>query len=84
VKVHDDIVNLFSCDFFLGGFANLRKASSCLYVPLFVRMELGSHWTDFHEIPRFGIFRNYAKKNSSFIKILQEIQVLYLNTCVSL
>ena len=51
VRVRDDIVNLFSCDSFLGAFANLRKASSCLYVPLSVRMELGSHWTNFHEIP---------------------------------
>jgi len=42
---------------FLGAFAKLRKVtisfimSICLSVPPSVRMEqLGSHWTDFHEI----------------------------------
>jgi hypothetical protein len=84
VRVHDDIVNLFLCDSFLGAFANLRKASLCLSIPLSVRMELGSHWTDFHEIPHFGIFRNNVKKNSSFIKIRQENRVLYIKTCVRL
>jgi hypothetical protein len=41
---------------FLGAFAKLRKTtisfviSVCLSVHPSVRMELGSHWTDFHEI----------------------------------
>jgi hypothetical protein len=37
---------------FLGAFAKLRKATISFFVSvrLNVRMELGSHWADFHEI----------------------------------
>ena len=36
---------------FLGAFAKLRRATCVMPVRLSVRMEqLGSHWTDFHEI----------------------------------
>jgi hypothetical protein len=35
----------------LGAFAKLRKATFSFVICLSVRMEqLGSHWTDFHEI----------------------------------
>jgi len=48
----------------------LPLASSCLSLRPSVRMEqIGSHWTDFHEISYLGIFRKYVKKNFSFIKI---------------
>jgi hypothetical protein len=59
---------------FLGTFAKLQKrllASSCLSVSqsaclpvcLSVRMEqLGSHWTDFHEILYLSIFPKYVEK----------------------
>ena len=46
---------------FLGAFAKLRKAtiSSVMSVCPSVRMEqLGSHWTDFHEICYLSIFLN--------------------------
>jgi hypothetical protein len=53
--------------FFLGAFAKLRKAtvsfvlSVCLFA--FVRMELlGCHWTGFHEIWYFSIFRKSVEK----------------------
>jgi hypothetical protein len=35
---------------FLGAFAKLRKVTYFMSVRPSVRMELGSHWTDFHEI----------------------------------
>jgi len=38
-------------------------ASSCLSVRPSVRVEqLGSHWTDFHEVWYLGIFRTTAEK----------------------
>ena len=49
----------------LGAFAKLRKASirSVVSVRPSVRMEqLGSHWTDFHEILYFSIFLNPVEK----------------------
>ena len=36
--------------------------SSCPSVRLFVRIELGSHWTDFHEIYYLRIFRKSVEK----------------------
>jgi len=46
-------------DWFLGAFAKLRKAT--ISFGMSVRMEqLGSHWTDFHEIWYLGIFRKSA------------------------
>jgi len=44
---------------FLVAFAKLRKAAVSLRmsVRLYVRMEIGSNWTDFHEIWYSGIFR---------------------------
>jgi hypothetical protein len=50
---------------FLGAFAKLRKAtvSFVMSVRLSVRMEqLGSHWTDFHEIWYWRIFRKSVEK----------------------
>jgi hypothetical protein len=57
----------------LEAFAKLRKTtigfvmpvclSVCLSVRSSVRMEqLGSYWTDFHEIEYFGIFRKSVEK----------------------
>ena len=51
---------------FLGTFVKLRKAnvtffmSVRLYVPS--HEQLGSHWTDFHEISYMSIFRNYIEE----------------------
>jgi len=50
---------------FLGEFAKLRKATISIVVSvrLSVRMEqLGSHWTDFHEIWYLRIFRKSVTK----------------------
>jgi hypothetical protein len=49
----------------LGAFAKLRKAtiSFVMSVRPSVSMEqLGSHWTDFHEIRYLRIFRNFVQK----------------------
>jgi hypothetical protein len=42
--------------------------------------QLGSHWTDFHEIWYVGIFSNICPENSSLIKIGQEYLVIYVRT----
>ena len=50
---------------FLGAFAKLKKStiSFVMYGRLSVRMEqLGSHWTNFHEILYLSIFRNSIEK----------------------
>jgi hypothetical protein len=55
----------------LGEFAKLRKGTInfIMSVRLSVRMEqLGSDWTDFHEILYLRIFRK-TRENSSLIKI---------------
>jgi len=50
-------------------------------VCLSVRTEqLGSHWTDCHEILYLIIFRKSVDKNSGFVKIRQEQRILYVNT----
>jgi hypothetical protein len=56
--------------FIVGAFVKLRKAtgsfvaSICLSVQPFVRMEqMGSHWTDFHEIWYMKFFENLLEKN---------------------
>jgi hypothetical protein len=47
------------CQPFLGAFAKLRRATISFVVS--VRKEqLGSHWTDFHEIWYLSIFRKYV------------------------
>jgi len=59
---HIHILLIYS---FLGAFAKLWKAaiSFVMSVRLSARMEqLGSHWTDFHEIWYFIIFRKYVEK----------------------
>jgi len=57
----------------LGAFAKFRKRlldlghSFCLPVRLPVRMEqLGFHWTDFHEILHWNIFRQSVEKIQFF------------------
>ena len=55
----------------LGAFVKLRKAtvSFVMSVCPFVRMEqLGSHWTDFHEILFLSIFRKSVEKNQVSLK----------------
>ena len=69
-----------------GAFAKLRKAaiSFVMSVRLSIRTEqLGSHWTDFHEISYLRIFRKICRENSSLIEIWQE-RVLYVETYVHL
>jgi len=41
-----------------GTFAKLRKAT--LSFSMSVRMEVGSHMTDFHDIPHLNIFPKYT------------------------
>jgi hypothetical protein len=57
---------------FLGAFAKFEKqllASPCLSVRPSIRMEqLGSHWTDFHGMWYFGIFRKSVKKIKVLLK----------------
>jgi hypothetical protein len=56
---------------FLGVLPKLRKAtiSFVMSVRLYVRMEqLGSHWTDFHEIWYLYIFRKSVEKIQVLLK----------------
>jgi hypothetical protein len=39
----------------------------------------GSHWTYFHEILYFSIFKKSVEENSRFIKILQELLKVKVN-----
>ena len=62
---HQLFPNTQFTDCFLGAFAKLQKAtiSFVMAVHLSVRMEqLGSHWTDFHEILYLRIFRKSVEK----------------------
>jgi len=54
-----------------------RLQASCLSVRT---EQLGSHWTDFHEIWYLGNFRKISRENSSFIKIRQNYRALYMKT----
>jgi hypothetical protein len=47
---------------FLGVFAKLQKATISFVMSLSVRMDLGSQWTDFHEISYFHILRQFVEK----------------------
>jgi hypothetical protein len=48
---------------FLGPFAKLQKAAiNFMFVCLSVSLELGSHWTDFHEILHLSIFQKSLQK----------------------
>jgi hypothetical protein len=61
----------FDCGF-LGAFTKLRNRllASSPTACLSVRMEqLGSLWTDFHEILILGYFSKICRENSSLIKI---------------
>jgi hypothetical protein len=50
-------------------------------VYLYLRMEqLGSHWKDFCEILYLSFPRKYVETFPSFIKIQQELRVLYMKT----
>jgi hypothetical protein len=40
--------------------------------------QLDSHWTDFGEISYLGFFSNIYLENTSFIKIRQELRVVYM------
>jgi hypothetical protein len=46
--------------------------------------QLGSPWTDFHEICYLSIFSEICRENSSPVKIWQELRVHYVKTCVHL
>ena len=57
-------------DALVGVFTKLRRAtvSFVMTVLLPVRLEqLGSHWTDFHEIKYLITFRKICRENSSFV-----------------
>jgi hypothetical protein len=58
-------------DPFLGAFAKLRKAtiSSVMSVRPSTLIQLGSYWTDFHEV--FEYFSKICRENPSLIKIRQ-------------
>ena len=68
------------CVCVLGECAILRIATiTSLSGRPYVRMEqLGSPWTDFHEIRYFSIFRKCIRENTSFLKIGQEWLALYV------
>jgi hypothetical protein len=60
------------CYVFFKRFVKLQKAtiSFVMSVRPFVCLEqLGSHWSDFHEMLYFSIFRKSLEKNSSLIEI---------------
>jgi len=46
---------------FLGAFAKLRKATT-VFAMSGCLGQLGSHWTDFHEICYLSIFRKFVEK----------------------
>ena len=53
-------------------------ASSCVYVcPPALMEQLGSHWTDFHEIWCMRIFRQSVEKKLTFIKIWKNMATLH-------
>ena len=62
--------------------SNCKLHHLCLSVCLSVCLcgTIGSHWTDFNEIWYLSIFLKICYKNSSFVKIIQEWQVLYMKT----
>ena len=79
VNCAEQIDTCESLDF--GAFAKLRKAiiSFVMSVLPSVRMEqLGSHWTDFHEILMCNYFSKNFRENSSFFKIWEEYRTLYM------
>jgi len=45
--------------------------------------QLGSHWTDFSRNLIFKYFSKNYPENSSFIKIGQELRVLYMKTKIN-
>ena len=66
----------------LGTFAKIVK-SDCwlLHVSLSLRMEIGSHCTDFREVLYSSIFFKSVEKNSSIIKIWHEKRLIYKKQC---
>ena len=46
--------------------------------------QLGSQWTDFHEIWYLSVFRKSVRKNLNFIKIWQEQRIFHMKTCLHL
>jgi len=69
-----NVCDMFAPVVFLSAFTKLRKRlfSFIMSVRPSIRMEqLGSHWTEFHEIWR-KYFSKICQENSSLVKILQE------------
>jgi len=61
-------------------FAKLRKATINFVMsvrPSVHKEQLGSHWTDFHEIWCVSIFLKICREKSIYIKISQELPLLY-------
>ena len=70
---------------FFGAFAMLRKATMSLVVSVCLSVgmdQIGSRWTDFHEIWYLSIFRKSCLENSSLIKIRKELRVLCMKTYI--
>ena len=69
---------------FLGAFTKLRKSDYWRpLVSLSVRVEqLGSHWTDLHEILYLGIFRKSVEKIQVWLKSCNSGYVTWRHACV--
>ena len=70
----------------LGAFAQLRKMTircvTCVCPPAHME-QIGFQWTHYHEI-WYEYFSKICRGNSSFVKMWQELRVLYMKTDVHL
>jgi hypothetical protein len=64
LRTNSDYTRLILCTVDLEEFANLRKATICILLSVCpsVHIELGSHWTYFHETLYLDIFRKHTEK----------------------
>jgi hypothetical protein len=64
------------------GWGNLRERERIQEIGLdgrkIFKIQLGSHWTDFHEILYLLIFRKSVEKFRVLYKLEQEYRVLYM------
>ena len=65
-----------ACLFLLGKFAKLRKTTISVVMSVRLRLsvrmkQLGSRWTDFHEIVHLRIFRKSAEKIQISLKFYE-------------
>ena len=81
------IFSLMSCGLmnFQGRYQNFEWRLLAWRVHLSVRMEqLGSHWTDCHEILILEFLWKICRENSSFIKLWLEQWILYMRSSILL